>query len=112
SKVIRADYGADEELTDLAIRAIEVWEEWNRRDRRAGRPELYHPDGFLLLSRDELRPGGFEGDSHDVLRRRGFALERVGPQDTALRFPAWNPGLYADGYLNPRAGWAESGRVV
>jgi len=30
------------------------------------------------------------------------------------RFPAYNRGndVYVDGYLNPRSGWAQSGRVV
>ena len=26
--------------------------------------------------------------------------------------PAWSEDRYPDGYFNPRAGWAESGRVV
>jgi glycine/D-amino acid oxidase-like deaminating enzyme len=108
SKVVRPDYGPDEIYVEMAEAAIAGWREWNAR----WKVELYHEDGFLLLSRDAMRPGGFEYESFSLLRRRGHALERLDPASRVGRFPAWTPASYPDGYLNPAAGWAESGRVV
>jgi glycine/D-amino acid oxidase-like deaminating enzyme len=59
-----------------------------------------------------MRPGGYEYDSYALVTGRGHRLERLDARAIAARFPAWSPAVYVDGYFNPRAGWAESGRVV
>lgn len=108
SKVVRMDYGADDFYTALAERALEGWDEWNRR----WDPPLYHQDGFLLLARETMRPGGFEYDSAEALAKRGHVVERLSGLRRDERFPAWAPAMYPDGYFSPRAGWAESGKVT
>lgn len=65
-----------------------------------------------MLSRAPLVDGDFEGDSLATLRARGWDLTRLDASTIAERFPAWRLGPAADGYLNPRGGWAESGAVV
>ena len=108
SKVVRMDYGSDELYTELMELAFPTWDEWNR-----DWPEpLYHEDGFLLMSRRPMRPGDFENDSYETLTRRGHTVERIDREALRRRFPAWRTDLYPDGYWNPRAGWAESSRVV
>lgn len=108
SKVIRMDYGSDALLTDLAARALEGWDAWDRRW-----PErLVHRDGFLLLREEPMAPGTFEGDSWRLLADRGVALEPVDRERLRERFPAWASGPFAHGYFNASAGWVESGRVV
>lgn len=102
SKVVRMDYGSDVLYTELMERAFPVWRAWNET---WGEP-LYHRTGFLLLADGPMSPGGFEHDSYATLIARGHPLER------ARRFPAWDPARYPDGYFNPEAGWAESGRVL
>src|SRR5690606_17673789 len=32
--------------------------------------------------------------------------------EISRRFPAWRPGAFVDGFFDPQAGYAESGRVV
>ncbi len=108
SKVIRMDYGADRWLTDLAAEAMAGWEGWNRRFSLP----LFHRAGFLLLSESPFEAGGFEEASFRTLSELGRPVERVGPDALRRRFPAWNAERYADGYLNPEAGWAESGAVL
>ncbi len=108
SKAVRMDYGPDALYTELAERALAVWDRWNREWARPP----YHQDGFLLLSGAPLEQGGFEHDCLRLLTARGHTLERLGASDLGTRFPAWTPGCYPDGYLNPRAGWAESENVV
>ncbi len=108
SKMIRMDYGADVFYHELAEAALDGWEGWN-----ADWPvPLYHPEGFLVLAAGAMQPGGFEYESHRVLRERGYDPQRVDGAYLAEHCPAWNAERYADGYLSPRGGWAESGAVV
>ena len=109
SKVIRMDYGADEELSRLAQEAMAGWESWNREC--FPRP-LFHRTGFLLLSRSPLEAGGFEWESLRSLARRGIPVHRLDAEALRQRFPAWNAHRYPEAVLSPTAGWAESGEVV
>lgn len=109
SKVVRIDYGADAIYTEMAERSLEGWRRWNAEGARP----LYHEDGFLVMTRDEeMRPGGFEFESHRFLTARGHALRRIRRPELARLYPAWNASRYGDGYLNPAGGWVESGAVV
>lgn len=108
SKIVRMDYGTDGFYTELARQALAGWDARNRRRD----PPLFHPDGFLILSREKLRPGSFEHESWSLLRERSHPLERLDRAALSRRFPAWTGSDVEDGYLNPRAGWVESGAVV
>ena len=77
-----------------------------------GRGPLFHEDGFCVLASAPLERGTFEGDSYALLKERGHPLVRLDSAAIAARFPSWRKGRYVDGYINPRAGWAESGAVV
>ncbi len=108
SRMVRMDYGADGLYSDLAADAIKGWRLWNARWGR----DLYHEDGFLLMTSVPMAAGAFEQDSYNLLTGRGFPLERLDPGDLARRFPNWNSEHYIDGYFNPTAGWAEAGEIV
>ncbi|MCB9292727.1 MAG: FAD-dependent oxidoreductase [Lewinellaceae bacterium] len=108
TKMIRADYGADEFYTDLMLEAFRGWDRWNREWPRP----LYHQTGFLLLTHQPMEAGSLELESLRVLQKKGLGVERLGPDQLRERFPHWNAERYADGYYNPRGGWAESGEVV
>jgi glycine/D-amino acid oxidase-like deaminating enzyme len=108
SKAVRMDYGSDEFYAALAERAIAGWRSWNVVLGEA----VYHEVGFLLLTGEPMREGTFEGDSFAVLSRRGRTLERLDGRAIARRFPAWAGAGYVDGYFNPTAGYARSGRTV
>ncbi len=108
SKMIRADYGADEFYTALMLQALEGWDRWNRDWPRP----LYHQTGFLLLTHAAFMPGGLEQESLRLLRHKGVPIERLAPDALHTRYPQWAHEHYADGYYNPRGGWAESGAVV
>ena len=112
SKIVRMDYGADEHYARLALEAMAGWRKWNEE---VDRP-LYHEVGFALLAHDPIGAGGFEHDCLEVLGAMGHGVERLDGRDgrprVHERFPAWAVGQWADGYHNPVAGWAESGRAV
>jgi glycine/D-amino acid oxidase-like deaminating enzyme len=108
SKVVRMDYGADEDYTNLGEQALAGWRLWN-----ASWPQpLFHETGVTFLSRAPIQPGGFEYESYATLTRRGHTIERLDAAAIADRFPAWRRGAYVDGYFNPQGGWAQSGAVV
>ena len=109
AKVVRVEYGGDEEYTTLAERAREGWLRWNAE--MFDEP-LYHEVGLLKLTRGPMATGSYEYENYRSLLARGYRLERLTQQDIKRRFPAWNSELYVDGYLNPKGGYVESGRVV
>jgi glycine/D-amino acid oxidase-like deaminating enzyme len=108
SKAVRAAYGPDEDYTVLAERSIKLWRKWNAEFGSA----LYHEVGFLFLRRRRMQPGDFEYESFRLLERRGHKVERMNSARLRERFPAWSADHYQDGFLDPGAGYAESGRVV
>ena len=107
SRAVRADYGRDGFYAELAEAAMSVWEGW----RHEGEP-LFHPDGFLLLTRAPMRSGGFEHDSFQLLRDRGFPVVRLDGDAAARRFPVLAGAGFVDGYFNPRAGWVDAAQAV
>ncbi|MEZ5388000.1 MAG: FAD-dependent oxidoreductase [Prosthecobacter sp.] len=108
SKVVRMDYGADAQHTEMGELSLTRWREWNARWGE----DLFHESGFLVMSRHEMKPGGFEHDSHAFLASRGHSLRRTNSDALRVRHPAWNHEVYCDGYHNPVGGWVESGRVI
>jgi len=108
SKIVRTDYGSDAFYHELAGEAMAGWDRWNAECPRP----LYHEDGFLLLSASSLDAGGFEHESLRMQERAGNPVERLSGEALSARFPRWSADAFAEGYLNRRAGWAESGAVV
>ena len=108
SKVVRLEYGADEDYLSMMEEALDGWRRWNRD--LGG--ELFHESGVLFLRRTPLAPGTFEGNSFAQLVRRGHAPEELDAEAVAARFPAWRAGAYPHGFFHARGGWVESGRVV
>ena len=108
SRMVRMDYGDDELYVELAGEAIDGWHEWNQRSGKT----LYHEDGFLMASSRPLAPGEFEYDSFHSLSQRGYDLQRMDSGQIMQRYPLWNGVKYTDGYLNPKAGWAEAENTV
>jgi glycine/D-amino acid oxidase-like deaminating enzyme len=108
SKIVRCDYGSDDDYTALGERALEGWRRWNA----AWPVPRFHETGVTFLTRGPMQPGGFEHDSFTLLARRGHHVERLDAAAIAARFPAYRPGAYADGYFHREGGWAESGATV
>lgn len=108
SKAVRAAYGADEDYTALAERSIPIWREWNKKFGTA----LYHETGVLFVCRNSMRPGDFEYESARVLEKHGHPFDRFDRAKFHERFPAFAPERFQDGFFDPVAGYAESGRAV
>jgi glycine/D-amino acid oxidase-like deaminating enzyme len=105
SKVVRIDYGTDEDYTALGEHALAGW----RSPSWPGAPH-FHETGVTFLARVSL--AGFERDSYEILTRRGHPLVRLDANAISARFPAYKRGTYVDGYFNPVGGWAEASATV
>src|SRR6185436_16461004 len=102
------DYGADDLYTELGSLARDGWLRWNREWREP----LYHETGLVVMAGRTMAPGSFELESYERLLARGHPAERLGSAELAARFPAWAAEGYPDGYFNPHAGWAASGKAI
>lgn len=108
SKAVRMEYGADREYMDMAEVSIEGWHAWNDLFRDT----LYHEVGFLMLRKQPADAISFEKTSFDNLLLKGYQPERLDNEAIRRRFPAFDPDVYSEAFFNPKAGFAESGRVV
>jgi len=108
SKAVRSTYGADEDYTALAERAIPLWKQWNEEFGTT----LYHEVGMMFIRRETMKPGDFEYESFEIANRRGGRLSRVDQARLSKEYPAWNGTGYRDGVVEREAGYAESSRVV
>jgi glycine/D-amino acid oxidase-like deaminating enzyme len=108
SKVVRMEYGEDDQYMEMAEACMPIWREWNDTFGK----RLFHETGVTMLSRDEMSPGGFEFESYNTLLRRGHSPERLRAAEIRDRFPAWNHAAYVDGFFHAAGGFAESGRVI
>jgi glycine/D-amino acid oxidase-like deaminating enzyme len=110
SKIVRMEYGSDEEYMDMAALCIEQWKDWNEQFSKA----LFHEIGFLLLVKQPLTPGApdFENASYELLLKKGFRPERLNANDLKKRYPAFNSEVYVDGFLHPLGGYVESSKVI
>ena len=112
SKVVRMEYGTDQQYMALGEQAIAGWHEWNSAWVADGREPLYHETGVAMLCLREMGSGGFEGDSFKSLRERGHNPVQLGAEEITARFPAWSTGRYVDGFFHAKGGYVESGRVL
>lgn len=108
SKVIRMEYGTDEQYMAMVEAALPIWRRWNEELGE----RLYHEVGVMAVTQQAMAPGEFEYESYQMLLRRGHSPERLDADEIVRRYPAWKPGAYVDGYFHAAGGYAESGRVV
>lgn len=108
SKVVRMEYGADEQYTAMAEAALAGWRYWNELLGQT----IYHETGVAMITHSPMQPGGYEYESYQALLKRRREPERLDADEIARRFPAWRPGAFVDGFFHAQGGFAESGRLV
>ncbi len=110
SKIVRMEYGSDEEYLQMANQSIEGWKAWNDLFNTT----LYHEIGFLLLCKKKMEDPSqaFELDSYNNLLKYGFQPDRLDEKTIPERFKAIRSGEFVDGFFHAKAGFAESGRAV
>lgn len=110
TKLVRMEYGSDEEYFRMAELSIERWHEWNAFFGE----KLYHEIGLLMLSRAPIAAGQniYEQQCLKLLSESGYTINRLNSKLLSEQYPAVNSEVYTDGNFNPRAGYVESGRVI
>ena len=108
SKVVRMEYGEDEQYMAMVEQSIVGFRRWNEELPEA----YYHETGVTMFTMDEMAPGGFEYDSYHMLLRRGHSPERLDANHICERFPAWKKGTFVDGFFHGTGGYVESGNMV
>ena len=83
TRVIRATYGPREIYTRMAVRALALWKEHERRWRR----QLYHGIGVLWMVQSDDE---YEKAALPLLKDAGVAFEQLTVADIARRYPQIN----------------------
>ena len=110
SKMIRMDYWERIAFyTELMEEAFLGWDAWNAE---WGEELSITRPGSCCWPALRFTEAHSRATASRFFGARGHAVERLDAAALERRFPAWSAGRYPDGYFNPRAGWAESGRVV
>ncbi len=110
SKIVRMEYGSDQEYFQMVEICIDRWKEWNDFFEET----LYHEVGFLMLCQEKIESPRqlYEKQSIDHLLAAGYPTDRLDGAQLKARFPMVNSETYIDANFNPKAGFAESARVV
>lgn len=110
SKIVRLEYGSDEEYTEMAMESMADWRLWNQELGE----KVYHETGFLLLARASMEDPvqKFERDSFHMVKKKGFSPQRLDEKSIANQFSAFNSAYYQDGFYHEIGGYAESGKAV
>lgn len=110
SKVVRMEYGTDWEYMDMAEESIAGWHAWNTQFGEV----LYHEVGFLLTCKQsmEVQEQSFEYASFQNLLRKGYQPDRLNARLIPEQYPAYNHGVYSDGFYHGKAGFVESGQAI
>ena len=104
TRVIRATYGPRAIYTHMAVRALALWKEHQRRWHLP----LYHRIGVLwLVERDEQ----FEAAAVPILRDAGVAFELLQSNEVARRYPQINSDQVRWAILEKDAGYLTARRA-
>ena len=83
TRVIRATYGPRAVYTHMAVRALALWQEHERRWKQ----RLLHPIGVLWLVEDD---DAYEKAALPILKEAGTRFEALSGAETAKRYPQIN----------------------
>lgn len=104
TRIMRGTYGPDQPYTEMAARALKLWEKYERRWQR----QFLHRIGVLWMASG--RDDGFERASAEMLRRAKIKFQELSSAQLVKRWPQINFegiqwGIYEPdcGYLDARA---------
>src|SRR2546427_8002318 len=83
TRVIRGTYGPNQPYSKMAARALQFWQEHEKRWNR----QLLHPTGVLWLAATDDQ---FERGSLPLLHEAGIQYEELSAQEIGLRWPQIN----------------------
>lgn len=110
SKIVRAEYGSDQQYFDMAMVSIDAWEKWNHMLERP----VFYPSGLLMLLQKDPQSAEqrFERESVAKLSARGIAPQWLNAPQLRRKYPMFNPDFFPFGHYNAKAGYVESGLAI
>jgi len=106
TRVMRGTYGPDQPYTEMAARALKLWQKYERRWKR----QFLHRSGVLWMAAGRNEDDAFERGSVEMLRRSKIKFQELSVAQMRKRWPQihfeeiqW--GIYEPecGYLHARA---------
>jgi N-methyl-L-tryptophan oxidase len=101
-RIFRLSYGKDTFYTDLAVRALALWKDF----QKDAREEIYVPTGMLDLA---AGPGGYEDQCYQALKGMGLPVFKWSNTETHERYRIFNPKAFKFAVFHPDGGmlWAQ-----
>jgi sarcosine oxidase len=102
TRIMRGTYGSDQPYTEMAARALKLWQKYERRWKK----RFLHRTGVLWMvsSRDDA----YERGSIDVLREARIKFEKLSTAKMKRRWPQINFRDVRWGILEPECGYLEA----
>jgi glycine/D-amino acid oxidase-like deaminating enzyme len=104
TRIMRGTYGPDQPYTEIAARALKLWQKYERRWKR----QFLHRTGVLWMA--SSRDDSFERGSLEMLRQARIKFQQLSRREMNKRWPQVNFaevfwGIYEPdcGYLDARA---------
>jgi sarcosine oxidase len=99
TRVIRGTYGPKQPYTKMAARALQLWQEHEKRWNR----QFLHRTGVLWMAAADDDP--FERGSLPMLREAGIPYEELSARELEKRWPQINLGGVRWGIYEPQSGF-------
>lgn len=108
TRIMRGAYGPDQPYTELAARALKLWDKYERRWKRT----LLHRTGVLWMvsaqSKDANDDEAFERGSIEMLRQARIKFEELSVAKMKKRWPQINFDGIRWGIFEPECGYLEA----
>jgi glycine/D-amino acid oxidase-like deaminating enzyme len=101
-RVFRLTYGKDTFYTDLGVRALALWKDF----QKDAREEIYMPIGVLDLAAGS---GSYEDQCYQALKGMGLPVFKWTNAETHERYRIFNPKAFKFSVFHPDGGmlWAQ-----
>jgi glycine/D-amino acid oxidase-like deaminating enzyme len=102
TRIMRATYGPDQPYTELAARALKLWEKYERHWKK----QFLHRSGVLWMASN--RDESFERGSLPLLREAGIKFQELSIADMKKRWPQVNFSDVRWGIFEPECGYLDA----
>jgi glycine/D-amino acid oxidase-like deaminating enzyme len=102
TRVMRASYGPNQPYTEMAARALKLWQKYERRWKR----QFLHRTGVLWMAAE--RDDYFERGSLEMLRQAGIKFMEISATAMKKRWPQINFSDIRWGIYEPECGYLEA----
>jgi sarcosine oxidase len=104
TRVMRGTYGPDQPYTELAARALQLWQKYEQRWKR----QFLHPTGVLWMASGREHDDVFESGSVKMLRTAKIQVQELSASQLRKRWPQINFEGIQWGIFEPECGYLDA----